>query len=745
MTDVLGLHDRARTVPRRTSHTLVGRDRLDHLYAASTGRVIRVLAPGGFGKSTLVAKWVGSEHRRVVWIDLEPIDNAPAVLAAALQHAMRDLNVRDFSSLPLAPAGSRSFNDWVVPAIGAAVLGCTEPFVLVLDDVHEIETSDSGNLIDAIAEHLPADSTLVLAGRAHRADRSIARLRLEPGVIDVDASDLALTPEESRLLLGSMGELTDGLEDAVSRFEGWPAGLRLAGKVMFANADLSGLLANDIADATHITDYLRSEWTSSVDPNHVAFLRDTACLERFTADMCDEVLGRTGSGELLRRLEREAQLVLPLDVRGDWFRMHQLLADRLETELRSSEPDRWREVHRAASVWWEAHGDIDRAIAHASRVGDVDRCETLVNSHGPLRLPIGAHDMVRRWLDLLPEERVRASPTLCALAVGAATHRGDGRTALQWVQHLGRIVGLDDAAADSDDQMVWLAAAMRATHESRSTASQILAARRAREGLADGMWREVAGWALGGHLFMIGDERAAEVWADAALSAEFIGAPLLAGNCLSCASVAHELMGDRERARDAGTRAQALVRGAHATLLPPAAISVAVSSLIEVRAGRSDVASTEFAIARRHLDSYRDMGPWYNVLARLALVQTAVLLDDWSGARVLLSEAERIGAIPGDASGVERHITALRTQVEAVPHALAHASGTLTPAERRILQYLPTNLTLSEIADELFVARNTVKTHAAGIYRKLGTRSRSETVVLARQAGMLDDPSQGLV
>ena len=63
----------------------------------------------------------------------------------------------------------------------------------------------------------------------------------------------------------------------------------------------------------------------------------------------------------------------------------------------------------------------------------------------------------------------------------------------------------------------------------------------------------------------------------------------------------------------------------------------------------------------------------------------------------------------------------------------------MTPAEMRVLRYLPTHLTFAAIADELFVSRNTVKTQAISIYRKLGVSSRGPAVETARGLGLLDE------
>jgi LuxR family maltose regulon positive regulatory protein len=78
------------------------------------------------------------------------------------------------------------------------------------------------------------------------------------------------------------------------------------------------------------------------------------------------------------------------------------------------------------------------------------------------------------------------------------------------------------------------------------------------------------------------------------------------------------------------------------------------------------------------------------------------------------------------------------------PPLAGHQSPTdpLSESELRVLRYLPTNLSAPEIASELFVTRNTVKTHMRNLYGKLGTHRRTEAVERARELGLLA-PSAG--
>jgi LuxR family maltose regulon positive regulatory protein len=68
---------------------------------------------------------------------------------------------------------------------------------------------------------------------------------------------------------------------------------------------------------------------------------------------------------------------------------------------------------------------------------------------------------------------------------------------------------------------------------------------------------------------------------------------------------------------------------------------------------------------------------------------------------------------------------------------------TLTHGETRVLRYLPTNLTAREIAGELYLSVNTVKTHQRHLYQKLGARSRTEAVGQARALGLLASSPRG--
>ena len=146
MSDVVRIRDRARFSGPSVGSTIVERTRLDDHFNSAPGQVVRVLAPAGYGKSTLVARWVARDARSVCWLDLESIDDDPLVLRQALVNGLRDLRSRDFDGDVNSAA---PFDE-----IARLVADSDEPFVLVPDDIHHLRGQESIQLLSLIIDKL---------------------------------------------------------------------------------------------------------------------------------------------------------------------------------------------------------------------------------------------------------------------------------------------------------------------------------------------------------------------------------------------------------------------------------------------------------------------------------------------------------------------------------------------------------------------------------------------------------------
>jgi LuxR family maltose regulon positive regulatory protein len=231
---------------------------------------------------------------------------------------------------------------------------------------------------------------------------------------------------------------------------------------------------------------------------------------------------------------------------------------------------------------------------------------------------------------------------------------------------------------------------------------------------------------------MLGEEdHAAALLREAIKGAE--GRPVTQSIAIAHLALLHGERGEWDRSSELAHEARAIV--ADRVGLPATCLVTAANALMLTRAGRADEALADHQMSRRHLAGFSVAAPWLNLQTRVALARASQLSGRHGEAETLADEAAAILTTVPDAVRVARQIADIRRS--AAVRTKGFGPSAVTTAELRVLQYLPTHLSIAEIGDRLYLSRNTVKTHTIAIYRKLGTSSRSSAVELAREAGLL--------
>jgi LuxR family transcriptional regulator, maltose regulon positive regulatory protein len=207
----------------------VRRSVLERLARADGCPVVSVVAPAGYGKTTLLAQWAEANGQAFAWVSVDERDNDPKVLLAYVAEALDEVEPVDGRVFDALASSGSSVPGSVVPRLGSAFASMSVPVVLVLDDVHLLQNRECRDAVSVLADHVPAGSRLALAGRAEPPLR-VARLRAEGKILEVGPGDLALTVSEASLLLRNaevaLGD--DDVTELYQRSEGWAAGLYLA-------------------------------------------------------------------------------------------------------------------------------------------------------------------------------------------------------------------------------------------------------------------------------------------------------------------------------------------------------------------------------------------------------------------------------------------------------------------------------------------------------------------------------------
>src|SRR5215471_7431085 len=392
----------------------------DRLARDDARPIVSVVAPAGYGKTTLLAQWAERKGQAFAWVSVDERDNDPKVLltyVAEALNAVEPVGQRVFDAL--ASPGS-SVPGSVVPRLGAALSSMTSPVLLVLDDVHLLHDSECRAALSVLADHVPAGSRLVLAGRGPPPLR-IPRLRAEGKLLEIGPDDLSLTPEEASWLLraAEVALAEDEVAELHRRTEGWPVGLYLAAPYLREGGTPGQAAAAFGGDDRFVSEYLESELLARISQQQRVFLIRTAVLERMSGPLCQAVLEQPGAAATLADLAQSNLLLVPLDRRGQWYRYHRLFREMLLAQLHRLEPGLMPELHRRAAQWYQRTGTPDQALEYWMKAGDVDAAASLI---GALVFPTyqrGRAATVERWLGWLENHGNMENHTAVAVLAAA--------------------------------------------------------------------------------------------------------------------------------------------------------------------------------------------------------------------------------------------------------------------------------------------------------------------------------------
>jgi LuxR family maltose regulon positive regulatory protein len=710
---------------------------VDRLSGGHNCRFVSVVAPPGYGKTTALAQWAARDDRQFAWVSLDHRDNDPAVLLTYVAEALN----ADGTVEPTVFKGLTGPGDslWAkgLPRLGSALAARRDPLVLVLDDVHELENHDCLDALLALLPHVPQGSQLVLSGRTE-ARLGLAKLRADGELLELGPAALALNDAEARALLGAAGlDVTEAEAKALNEHaEGWAAGLYLAA----LSLDGGGSSPTSFGgDDRFVTDYLRSEELARVEPAELEFLLRSAVLDRMSGPLCDAVLERDDSARMLEQLEHANLFVVALDHRRLWFRYHHLFREMLQAELERREPELVASLNRRAASWWEANGQPEIAIEYSAAAGDTDGQARLVTAFAFPFYRSGRVTTVERWLEAFDDSAMlERYPAIAVFGVWMHALRGRPDAAERWALAV-EASRVEGPMPDGSPFEAW-AASVRALLCAKGVEQMQIDAELAESRLTVASpWRPSCVLLQGMAVLFSGDLDRAETILDQAAEAAVAGGAVWVGVVARSQRALLELeRGDLAAAESELALARAFIDDASSGDYVVTAILLAVTARVAIAKGQGARARQALVSAQRMRPMMTHALSWFAVQARLELAKAHLALSDTRGAAVLYHEAEdvlhrrpRLGTLVAEAEDVRLKLSRV------APQSSGWAS-TLTAAELRLLPLLTTHLSFREIAERLFVSRNTVKTQAISVYRKLDSSSRSEAIDRAIELGLVD-------
>ena len=399
--------------------SLVRRTRLtDKIIKGMHQRMTLIVAPAGYGKTTLLGEWlatVSNTNWKVAWISLDSHDNNMprfwSYVVAALQkiHPALQFGVHDLFSDDCDSKDCMQLN----PLINE-IAEIPFHFSLVLDDYHEIKTEAIHKSLDYFINNLPENCHLILASRI-MPPLPISRLRARGWLEEVMTADLSFTLDEAEAFLSHVMNLGIPGDKIISLFqmtEGWIAGLKLAALSLQGQNQGKNIFTLDEFNSRYILDFMTEEVLNHQDAATKDFLLKTSILEELSPSLCDALLGRDDSWQMLKYLEEANLFVTPMDEMRQWYRYHQLFSDLLSMQLKRRYGDEIPKLHLAACKWFQQNNFPEKAVPHALMAGENSLAADIVEAYAlQTIMQLNVVDLLR-WMDHLPKVIVQNRPQL---------------------------------------------------------------------------------------------------------------------------------------------------------------------------------------------------------------------------------------------------------------------------------------------------------------------------------------------
>jgi ATP/maltotriose-dependent transcriptional regulator MalT len=401
-------------IPTATKQNLVQRPLLfDKLSKSLKAKLTLVSAPAGFGKSTIVSEWIHEKKIPAAWYSIDNNDNDVVeflnYIILSIQNVQKDIGQH---AIELLKSPNPPSVESIVKLLINDITNINNNFVLVLDDFHLITKTEISDLIIYLLEYCPQNIHLIIITRSDP-KLPIAKLRSQQQLVEFRSSDLSFTANDIAVLFNKKFnfKLTiDDIQSLETKTEGWIAGLQLAALSMQGYEDTSTFIQAFAGNNRYIMDYLIEEVLQIQSEETKEFLLKTSILKQISAPLCNRLLDRNDSQEILEKLEKENMFVFPLDNERYWYRYHHLFADLLKQRLVIHDKLIVEDLHNKAADWFEENNMYDLAINHTMLNKNFERSLQLLDQEIENMWRNGHHDAIINYGNILPSNIVQKHP-----------------------------------------------------------------------------------------------------------------------------------------------------------------------------------------------------------------------------------------------------------------------------------------------------------------------------------------------
>jgi LuxR family transcriptional regulator, maltose regulon positive regulatory protein len=372
--------------------------------------VVVIVAPAGYGKSTLMTRWHDHLTERGIpcgWLSTDEDDNDTARfmrhLVAALQHANARIG-RDVAGHLVA--GFASGSKPLLEVLAGDIARLQHRIVLFLDDLQFVEEPETLKIIDWLVNYAPRTLQIVIGSR------EIPRLRLSRPRVRRQLFELGVhqlqfeTEEAARFYRSRLGRdlPAPDLQRLMTKTEGWPAALELIAMALADPTRQAAFIEHFTGTDSSVVDYLAEVALSRMDERTRTFVFRISMFDRICAPLAEALGSADDAVELLQAVRARNLFLIPLDPSGTWVRFHHLVGEFFRERYRRTAPAQAKDCLIRGAHWMHANGNLEEAVNCMIRAQDWEQATKWVaDSVEELVFRRGYHQTILRWMNALPD------------------------------------------------------------------------------------------------------------------------------------------------------------------------------------------------------------------------------------------------------------------------------------------------------------------------------------------------------
>ncbi len=428
---------RTKIIPPRRRADLLTRPRLVELLTDLLGhRLILLVAPAGYGKTSLLVDFAHTVPFPVCWLALDTLDSDTyrflSHLIASLSQNFPAIEPTLRGALKAFAAGQSPLPQFLTLLVNELYEHANDEYLVVVDDYHLVaDNEEISTFLSRFAQQVDDRCHLVLSARRLFGLPDMPLLVARGYLSGLDFEDLAFSESEvQQLILQNYGQSLSVNEagELVKATEGWITGLLLSTQSRLRN--LPERVRRLRAAGVDLYDYLAQQVLDQQPPVLRDFLLRTAALEEFDADLCSQVFPDNWLppeqtwATLIDALLAGNLFVVAVGEQGNWVRYHHLFQEFLEKQLARERPDEELIILRNLAQYQISQRQWEKAYRSYQKMGDFAAIAHLLQTAGSELFHQDRILLLNAWLTAMPVPLLHEQPALLSLQGAVIARRG---------------------------------------------------------------------------------------------------------------------------------------------------------------------------------------------------------------------------------------------------------------------------------------------------------------------------------